>query len=100
MNDVYYRVIDLPPGIHGFVMEDPDGNFNVYLNARDSQERRLHTAEHERAHILLGHLRDSRPVSELEREAEAVARNRGPSNVEISTILPRRPKIADLSDFF
>ena len=69
MNEVIYRYIKLPWNVHGFVMVDPEGDYNVYINSRLSGEQAIKTVLHENKHILLGHLYDSRPVTELEKEA-------------------------------
>lgn len=74
MNEVFCRIIKLPPNIHGFVMEDPDGNYNIYLNAADPESRQRLTFLHEFTHVERGHLRDLRPVSELEAEVAALER--------------------------
>lgn len=51
------------------VVENEDGETVVVLNSRYTREQLMDALRHERRHILLGHLRDPRPVQELEREA-------------------------------
>lgn len=66
---IIYRIINLPTNIHGFVMEDENGDSNVYINARDASCQQTMTAEHETAHVIKNHIHDPRPVAELEAEA-------------------------------
>lgn len=53
-----------------FTVENEDGEDVVVLNARYTREQLMERLPHELAHIARGHLRDQRPVSELEREAD------------------------------
>jgi hypothetical protein len=57
LGDIYFRYLDLPTSIRSFIREDPDGGYNVYLNARLSDETLRRAAEHERAHAERGDLR-------------------------------------------
>lgn len=69
MNDIFIRLVSLPQSVHGFVMEDPAGDYNVYIREQDPEELQLRTIDHELQHIVLGHLRDhARPVSAMEAE--------------------------------
>lgn len=54
--DYCVRIIALPEGVHGVVSEDADGYCSVYLNAKDSHERRCRAYEHEKRHIINGDL--------------------------------------------
>jgi len=65
---IIYRIVNLPVNVHGFVMEDENGDNNVYINARDASNQQHITAEHELKHITLGHLHDFRPIAEIEAE--------------------------------
>jgi hypothetical protein len=70
MNDIFIRYIKMPDRCHGFVMEDPDGNYNAYLDPRDSYEVQRRALAHEIRHIKRGHLRDlEKTVAECEAEA-------------------------------
>lgn len=63
MNDIYYRKLQLPYGIKGLVIKDPDGNYNVYVADWLSPDAEQEVLEHERFHIADGHLdRDDLPV--------------------------------------
>ena len=68
MNNVIVRFIDLP--VPGMVVTDPDGDYNVYINARLSAEGRKKVYKHEMNHIKGDHFFDDRPLAELEHEAE------------------------------
>lgn len=70
MNEIYVRVVPMPCCLHGFVKEDPDGDYNVYIREEDSRETQLDTLEHELAHIRLGHLQRDRDLEVCESEAD------------------------------
>lgn len=70
MNEVIVRIVSMPCCVHGFVREDPDGDYNIYIRAEDSRETQLDTYEHELAHIQLGHLERARDLAECETEAD------------------------------
>jgi len=70
MSDIFIRFITLPAKIHGFVMEDPAGDYNVYIRSEDAPEVQQRTLRHELRHVDLGHLdNDVLSVREKEREA-------------------------------
>lgn len=54
MEEIYTRLIDLPTTIRGYTVRDKEGDYNIYLNTRISQEARLETYEHELKHIEQG----------------------------------------------
>ena len=56
MNSIFYRLIDLPGGVRGFTMEDPDGDFNIYINQNLSEDIIDQTVRHELQHIKDGDL--------------------------------------------
>ena len=70
MNDVFIRLVPLPSGVKGFVKEDADGNYNVYIREQDAREVQRETYEHELRHIRLGHLQREEWSPDLEAEAE------------------------------
>lgn len=70
MNDIIVRYVDLPPSVNGFIMEDPAGDGNIYLNKNKPERVQRETLDHEIAHFVCGHLKDPRPVAECESEAE------------------------------
>ena len=65
-DDVTVRVVDLPPFMHGFVRPDPEGHYNVYINARDPRWRQYRALEHEIEHIASGDVWSDASISELE----------------------------------
>jgi hypothetical protein len=71
MDSVIIRILDLPPKIHGATVKDENGDYNMYLNARDSEERRVRAYWHEIDHIRLGHFyRTDEFVAMLEAEVK------------------------------
>lgn len=75
MNEVIVRIVSMPCCLHGFVREDPDGDYNVYIRAEDSRQAQLDTYAHELAHIQLGHLQRVRDLAECEAEADECMKN-------------------------
>jgi len=66
---IIVRLIDAPTGLKGFCRADPDGNENVYINGRLSEDERRKTLDHELLHVVMGHLfDDTKTVEEKERE--------------------------------
>ena len=51
MEEVIIRIVDLPAGIPAFTIPDPDGYYNVYLNAKLDHESMRKALEHELEHI-------------------------------------------------
>lgn len=70
MNEVITRLVPLPAGVRGFVKEDPDGDYNIYIREQDPIEIQMETYEHEIRHILLGHLQREEWAPDIEEEAE------------------------------
>lgn len=66
MGDFFYRLIRMPGGCRGFVLEDPDGNYNVYINECLSDEQKRITARHELDHIRHGDLHKEDPAHIIE----------------------------------
>ena len=54
MDEVYTILLDLPTSIRGYTVRDRDGNYNICINARMSQENRIKAYKHELKHIKLG----------------------------------------------
>ena len=73
MDCVIIRVVDLPETVHGMTIIDTEGDYNVYINARISEDERVKAYRHEIDHIRLGHFYDERPVAVKEAEAEKEA---------------------------
>ena len=49
--DYFVRLVDLPIGVHGFIVPNDDGTYSVYINSRDSSVRQRQACKHERKHI-------------------------------------------------
>ena len=70
MEEIITRIIDAPVAFKGCVRTDPEGNINLYLNGRLSEDEKKKTYEHEMRHIEYGHLYDD-TLSIEEKEYEA-----------------------------
>lgn len=70
-----YHVHYLPlfDDIHGAVTRTRSGVFIVIIDDRLNDEEKAKTLHHELAHIRLGHLTDTRPLDQIEAEADAEA---------------------------
>lgn len=66
MEEIITRLIDMPTGTYGFVIEDPDGDFNVYINARMANCKRVETYKHELGHIKEDDLSRDGSVDQIE----------------------------------
>lgn len=73
MKEVILRYINLPYSVRGYVQEDPNGDFNIYINGRLSYEVQQATIKHELSHIERGHFcNDVAEIQAIEMEAEPV----------------------------
>lgn len=71
MDSIIVRLVDLPLAVRGAVREDENGDYNIYINARLSEDQRVVAFRHELEHIRRGHLHDeTKSVSQKEAEAE------------------------------
>jgi hypothetical protein len=66
MEKMIIRLMDLPCGVKGYVREDSDGNYNVYLNAKFDGATRAKVLLHEIEHILRDDFRNELNISEIE----------------------------------
>ena len=73
MDAMIIRTIELPWGVKGLTVKDEEGDFNVYINIRLSEDKRIEAFEHELDHIKRGHFYDQKPVFVKELETK----NRG-----------------------
>lgn len=89
-DDVIVRLIDLPPGIGGAIMEDEDGIYNVYINARHGHYAQFDDLDHELAHIEHDDLHNNDPIEVIESRADghATPRHRLPKLFKASDMLP------------
>lgn len=60
----------MPARVKGFVKEDADGNYNVYIREQDPREVQAETYLHELEHIRRRHLQREEWSPDLETEAE------------------------------
>ena len=67
------RLVDLPPGIGGAVMEDEDGYLSIYVNSRHGYYAQLDDLDHELAHIENDDLHNDDPIEVIESRADANA---------------------------
>lgn len=51
MGEVTVRVVDMEYGVDGCVFKDADGNYSVYINARNGHYRQQEVLKHELKHI-------------------------------------------------
>lgn len=86
-DDAIVRLIDLPPGIGGAVMEDENGTYNIYINSRHGHYAQLDDLDHELAHIEHDDLHNDDPIEVIESRADAHA-----------TGSCRRPRLFKASD--
>ena len=61
----------MPSKVKGFVKEDRNGDYNVYIRAQDAPEVQRETYQHEVAHIRGYHLQAEEWAEALEKEAES-----------------------------
>lgn len=71
-DDAIVRLIDLPPGIGGAVMEDEDGFVSIYVNARHGHYAQLDDLDHEIAHIENDDLHNDDPIEVIEARADGL----------------------------
>lgn len=58
MNDVIVRLVPLPTGSDACVLEDPAGDYNVYISDDLDSVNQRRAYIHELMHIIKGHLDD------------------------------------------
>ena len=56
MDDVIIRVIPLPDRTRGLVLDDENGDYNIYVNDSLAYEEQRNTVNHELTHIRRNHL--------------------------------------------
>ena len=61
MDNVFVRLIEMPISAKGFVALDENGDYNVYINERLSDQQRMAALAHEVLHIDREHLRVQLP---------------------------------------
>lgn len=68
MGEVIVRVVDLGYGVDGCVFKDADGDYSVYINARNGHSRQLAALEHELKHIEDNDFDNGLPIQLIEGE--------------------------------
>ena len=63
------RLIDLPPGIGGAIMEDEDGFVSIYINSRHGYDAQLDDLDHELTHVLNDDLHNDDDIRTIEARA-------------------------------
>lgn len=71
-DDAIVRLIDLPPGIGGSVMEDEDGYLSIYVNSRHGYYAQFDDLDHELAHIENDDLHNDDPIEVIEARADGL----------------------------
>ena len=54
MEEIITRLANLPVSVYGYTIRDKDGDYNMYINARMTSEKRVETYKHELEHIRRG----------------------------------------------
>ena len=70
MDAVIIRLVDLPPSVRGFTVKDENDDYNIYINARLSEDGRGEAFRHEIDHIRRGHFYSDLPVAVKEAEVK------------------------------
>ena len=52
--------------VKGFVCEDADGHYNIYVNKNHTREQQMQTIRHELEHIANADMESSTPADQLE----------------------------------
>lgn len=69
MNNVLIRELNFPIEIEGATVPDANGDYNIFINANLSPEKKKETLEHELRHIQCNHHHRCTSVAEDEAEA-------------------------------
>ena len=67
MNEFIYRKVPLPGSCKGFIKEDSNGDYNIYLNEDLSEEQLQRTIAHEEEHARRGDLQSDLAAQDLEK---------------------------------
>lgn len=67
MDDVFIRLVTFPSlTTESACVTDPDGNYNIYIDERLSDETKKRKLEHELTHAKQNHFADDIVVSDIE----------------------------------
>lgn len=71
MDDVFIRLVTFPSiTTESACVTDPDGNYNIYIDERLSDETKKRKLKHELIHAKRNHFADGVLVSDAENEAD------------------------------
>ena len=70
MNNYICRFIELPKRVNAVTVVDENGDYNIYINSRLSQEEQKKSFRHECLHIKKNHFYMDKCVNMCEEEAE------------------------------
>jgi hypothetical protein len=76
LDAIIIRIIDLPETVKGFTVKDENDDYNVYINAKLSEDARADAWRHEIEHIRKDHFYNQMPVWEKEQEAKTAGRTK------------------------
>jgi len=65
--------LDLPYGIRGYVREDSEGDYNIYINSRYSEEEQRKILAHELGHVTRRDFTNDLPIEEAESAPQLAA---------------------------
>lgn len=66
MNEIIVWKKDLPYFIHGQVLRDADGDYNIYINTRMSIDMQRKTIRHELSHVQHGDFDSEEDIRNIE----------------------------------
>ncbi len=71
MNNIFCRIIELPLKVNAVTAVDENGDFNVYVNSRLSEDEARKALRHELRHVRMHHFyKIEKRVSDCEDEAK------------------------------
>lgn len=66
MKEIIVRYQDMPCVIKAYVREDPEGDFNIYINSKLSIEAQEAALQHELKHIRHDDFHNTLPIAGVE----------------------------------
>lgn len=66
MDAVIVRYLDMPVGVPGITVKDPEGDYNIFLNSRLCHDQQVLAFRHEIEHIKNGDFYSYESVQEIE----------------------------------
>lgn len=91
--DVFVRLISMPPLVKGVTLPNADGTYSVYINSCLSEEAQRKALQHELCHIEHDDIYSNEPVAVAERLA-------GSHVVEVPTPEPIKQQPITLESYF